>query len=426
MAEQQVETQEERRPVSTGEEPDLNHENGGEGVGKKPGLFERKPYLRVVTGLVLLIFIAVAILFWLHARAWEDTDDAQVDGHISNVSARISGHIAKIYYDDNQIVQAGAVLAEIDPSDYQVALQRAQADYKDLLAQAEAAKLGVPVQRTSATTTIASAQADVASAQATLAAAEKQADAARAQLAQAEANAVKANNDVKRYEQLVQKQEISQQQFDAAVAAAKSSNAAVTAAEATVHAADQQINVAKSRLLQSRANLQQARTQPINTQAITHRASAAGSSAQKAQADMNQAQLNLNYTKIIAPVTGIVGHRSVEVGQNVSPGQMLMSVVPLDALWVTANFKETQLHYMRPGQRVKIHVDAIDKDIEGTVDSLGAATGAVFSLLPPENATGNYVKVVQRVPVKITYKHDQDPEQRLRPGMSTEANVNVR
>ncbi len=392
---------------------------------RKPALFDRKPWLKMVLILVSIVVLVGVALLWIHSSHWEDTDDAQVDGHIYSISTRISGHVSKVYFDDNQPVQAGAILAEIDPSDYQVSVARAQADYQDSLAQAQAAQSGVPLARSGAQTSIASANADVSNAEASVSAARKQADAARAQVEQAQANAVKANHDVDRYSQLVKKQEISQQQYDTAVAAAQSANAAVNVAQANVLSADQQVNVAQGRLLQARANLSNAQVSPANVRVTTSKATAADAAAKRAQASLQQAQLNLDYTKVFAPVSGIVGHRGVEVGQNVTPGQMLMSVVPLDDLWVTANFKETQLHKMRVGQHAKIHVDSIDKDIEGTVDSIGAATGAVFSILPPENATGNYVKVVQRMPVKITFKRDQDPDQRLRPGMSVEANVNV-
>lgn len=422
---------EQERVASTEQQnQDRDHDHGDDddeiqNEGKKPGLFKRKPYLKVIFGLVGLVVIVGVILFYIHSRHWESTDDAQVDGHIYNVSTRISGHVTKVYYDDNQLVQAGATLVEIDPSDYQVALENAQANYQDLQAQAAAAQSGVPLVRSNSRTSIAGAQVDVTNAVAQVSAAKQQADAARAQLAQARANAAKANSDIQRYQQLVKKQEISQQQYDTAVAAAAGSNAGVTAAQANVSSAEQQINVANGHLQQARTSLVNARVSPANVEVTAHKASAADAAAQKAQSAVHQAQLNLDYTKLVAPISGIVGHRSVEVGQNISPGQMLMSVVPLDDLWITANFKETQLHNMHPGQRAKVHVDALGMDLEGTVDSIGAATGAVFSMLPPENATGNYVKVVQRIPVKITYKHDQDPDRRLRPGMSVEADVNV-
>ena|SRR5438270_4656306 len=398
-------------------------------VGKR-SLFQRKPWLRIVVILVALVLVIGGIAFYIHSRHWESTDDAQVDGHIYNISARVSGHVTKVNFDDNQVVKAGDILVEIDPADYQVALAKAEADYQDSLAQAQAARSGIPIARAGAQTNIASAQADVTNAQASITAAQKQADAARAQLAQAQANAVKANNDVARYQQLIQKQEISQQQFDTVVANAKGANAAVDAAQAQVLASEQQIAVTQGRLLQSRANLSNANVGPANVTVTSQRANAAGAGAQRAQAALDQARLNLQYTKIAAPINGIVGHRSVEAGHNISAGQMLMSVVPTDencadCLWITANFKETQLHKMRAGQSAKVHVDALDLDIQGKVDSIGAATGAVFSMLPPENATGNYVKVVQRIPVKITYAPDQDPRHLLRPGMSVEADVNV-
>jgi membrane fusion protein (multidrug efflux system) len=413
------------RDLQTRDRDLMQEDEGGEPEGKKAGLFARKPYLRVVLGLIALLLIVGVILFYIHSRHWEDTDDAQVDGHIYNISPRVSGHVTKVYYDDNQLVQAGAALVEIDPSDYQIALENAKANYQDLAAQAAAAQSGVPLVRSNAQTSIAGAEVDVTNSIAQVDAAKKQADAARAQLAQAQAAAVKANSDVQRYQQLVKKQEISQQLFDTAVTTAQSANAAVVAAQANVLSADQQVNVAIGRLSQARSNLANARVSPVNVRVTAQKATAADAAAQRGAAAVRQAQLNLDYTKLVSPVTGVVGHRSVEPGHNVSIGQMLMSVVPLDDLWITANFKETQMHHMFPGQRVKIHIDALSKDIEGTVDSLGAATGAVFSLLPPENATGNYVKVVQRIPVKITYKRDQDPDQRLRPGMSVEANVNV-
>ncbi|HEY0564663.1 MAG TPA: HlyD family secretion protein [Terriglobales bacterium] len=393
---------------------------------RKQSLFQRKPWLKPVMWIVLLLLVAGAVLYWLHARQYEDTDDAQIDGHINNISARITGHVTKVNFDDNQPVKAGDVLVEIDPADYEVAVARAEADYRDQLGQAQAALSSVPIARAGSSSSIATAQADVSNANAAVLAAKRQADAARAQLEQAQANANKANADVKRYQQLVAKQEISQQQFDQAQATAQSSNAAVTAAQANIAAAEQQVNVAQGRLLQAQANLTNAKVSPANVQATSQKASAAGAAAKRTEAALNQAKLNLQYTKIISPTDGVVGHRSVEVGQNVSPGQLMMSVVPLNDLYVTANFKETQLHFMRVGQPASIHVDAIDKDIDGKVDSIGAATGAVFSMLPPENATGNYVKVVQRVPVKITFDPNQDPEHRLRPGMSVEATVKVR
>lgn len=412
-------TAEQEAPVHS---PRAEREPVRERVEEKPGIFERKPWLKSLIWIIAIVLLLGAFLYWWHARKWADTDDAQVAGHIANISARVSGHISKIYVDDNQFVKAGTVLAEIDPSDYQIAVERAQADLANAQAEAGAARSNLPLAQTGAQTQIASAAADVTNASASIAAAEKGAEAARAQLAQAEANAARANQDVQRYQQLVAKQEIAQQLFDTAVANAKSANAAVDAARANVAAAEQQVAVARGHQLQAEAALSNAKAQPANVRVSTQRAEAASAAVERAAAALNQAQLNLQYTKIIAPVDGTVGKRGVEVGQNVQPGQQLMAVVPTNDLWVTANFKETQLRNMKPGQYASVHVDALDRDYDCRVDSIGAATGATFSMLPPENATGNYVKVIQRIPVKIVC----DKTDGMRPGMSVEPDVKVR
>jgi membrane fusion protein (multidrug efflux system) len=273
---------------------------------------------------------------------------------------------------------------------------------------------------------MSASEADVDSSRAGIAAARQQFEAAKAERDQAEANNVKAQNDLGRYKQLVDKQEISEQQYDQAVAAAKADAAAVEAARATANAAQSQVIQAQGKLQQAEANWRNAQTAPKQMQVIRSKAASALADAQLKKADLEQAQLNLQYTKVIAPVAGVVSDRTVEVGQNVTPGQELLKLVPLNDVWITANFKETQLRQMKVGQPVTIEVDANGRSYKGKVDSIAGASGARFSLLPPENATGNYVKVVQRIPVKIVLDPGENKDQSLRPGMSVVPKVWIR
>jgi membrane fusion protein, multidrug efflux system len=284
----------------------------------------------------------------------------------------------------------------------------------------------VPITSVNTSSQVSTSEADINSAKAGIQAAQQQFEAARAQLDEAVANNVKAQNDLVRYKQLVDKQEISQQQYDQAIASAKASAATVEAARASADAAQQQVTQAQSRLVQAEANWRYANTAPKQMQVIRARAASALAQAQRRKADLDQAQLNLQYTKIIAPVTGIVSNRTVEVGQNVAPGQALLDVINLDDVWVTANFKETQLRNMKTDQRASIEVDANGRTYQGKVDSIAGASGARFSLLPPENATGNYVKVVQRIPVKIVLDPGSNKDHQLRPGMSVTPKVWIR
>ena len=370
------------------------------------------------------IALAVAVLFlWRYLASYESTDDAQIDGHLNPVSARVSGHVQKLLVNDNQYVKAGTPLVEIDPKDYEVAVEKAEADHADAMAAAQAAQVNVPITAVSTGSQTSAAEADVESARAGISAARQQFDAAKSQLQAAEANSVKAQNDLQRYKQLIDKQEISQQQYDQAVATARWNAATVDAARASSSAAEQQVRQALAKLAQADANLRSAGTAPQQVAAIRARAQAAEASAQRKKADLDQAQLNLGYTVIISPVNGIVTNRTVEVGQNVQVGQELMKIINLDDIWVTANFKETQLREMNAGQQVTISVDGTGKDYKGHVQSISGASGAITSLLPPENATGNYVKVVQRVPVKITFDPGETNQHVLRPGMSVEPKV---
>lgn len=364
------------------------------------------------------IVLIVVVLLWRYFGSYESTDDAQIDGHINAVSARVSGHVVKLNVEDNQYVEKGTVLVEVDPADYEVAVARARAEYADAQAQAAAAGINVPLTSVSTSSQIAGSQAGVANAKAGIAAARQQVAAAQAQVVEAEANNVKAQNDLARYKQLIDKQEISQQQYDQAVAAAKASAASLEAARATADAAAAQVEQAQGRLLQASADLRTAQTAPQTVQATRSRALSAQANAERKKAELQQAELNLQYTKIVAPVSGIVSNRTVEVGQNVQPGQEMMKIIPLEDIWVTANFKETQLRKMKPGLKADITVDANGKTYHGHVDSIAGASGARFSLLPPENATGNYVKVVQRIPVKIVFEPGETKAHELRPGMS--------
>jgi membrane fusion protein (multidrug efflux system) len=373
-----------------------------------------------------IVVVVAGFFLWRYFTSYESTDDAQIDGHLNSISARVSGHVVKLLVDDNQYVAPGAALVQIDPKDYQVALDRAQAYYADSLAAAQAAQVNVPLTNVNTTSQESSAHADVENARAGIAAARQQYDAANAQLAQAEANNVKAQNDLVRYKQLVDKQEISQQQYDQAIASAKASAASVDAARAGAAAAQQQVTQAQSKLAQAQANLRAAQTVPQQMAVTRSKAQSAEAQAERYKAELEQAQLNLQYTTIFAPVSGAVTQRSVEVGQNVSVGQELMKIVNLDDIWVTANFKETQLQHMKVGQPVTISVDATGKEYKGHVQSIAGASGSITSLLPPENATGNYVKVVQRIPVKIIFDAGETREHVLRPGMSVEPKVWIR
>jgi membrane fusion protein (multidrug efflux system) len=386
----------------------------------------RNPRWRIILVIGGLLLIVGVVLLWCYFSSYESTDDAQIDGHLNPISARVSGHVEKLLVEDNQYVEAGTPLVQIDPKDYQVAVERARAYYADAVATAQGARVNVPITSVGASSQVSSAQAEVENTRSGIAAARQQYESAKAQLAQAEANNVKAQNDLGRYKQLVEKQEISQQQYDQAIANAKASAAGVDSAGAAAAAAQQQIKQAESKLEQAQAGVRNASTAPQQVSVMRSRAQSAQATAERMKAELEQAELNLRYTIIKAPVSGVVTQRTVEVGQNVVPGQELMKIVPLDDIWVTANFKENQLNHIRPGQAVTISVDAYGKKYKGHVQSVSGTSGAVSSLLPPENATGNYVKVVQRVPVKVTFDPGETKEHILRPGMSVEPKVWIR
>lgn len=375
--------------------------------------------------IVIAVLVLLGVLAWRHYATWVSTDDAEVEGYIYPISSRISGHVMKVTVNNTEYVDKGTVLVQLDPTDYQVSVDSARAQLANAQAAAQGARVGVPITSINTLSQVNTAQADVDSAQAGITAAERQFQAAEAKLREAEANNVIAQQNVKRYGQLVGKYEISRQQYDDAVATAKATAATVSAAQASAAAAEQQVAQTRSRLVQAGAELQYANTRPRQMTVIRARAAAALAGVESGEAALHKAELNLQYTTIVAPVSGVVGRRTVVVGENIQTGQALMAIVPIEGLWITANFKETQLRHMRVGQPANIHVDAYDRDYTGHVDGIGAATGAQFSLLPPENATGNYVKVVQRVPVRILLNKGEDPQHLLRVGMSVEPHVKV-
>jgi membrane fusion protein, multidrug efflux system len=389
------------------------------------GFFRIHPRAPMFLAIAFVVLLVGGFLAYRYFSTYETTDDAEIDGHLMPLSARISGYIQKVNVDDNQYVTAGTVLAEIDPRDYQVAVDQAKAQLADAQASAQALNINVPITSVNTTSQVSASEADVENARAGIVAAQQQYDATKAQLDQALANDVKAQNDLERYKQLVEKQEISKQLYDSAVAAARASTATVAAARASAAAAGQQVTEAQSKLVQANANLRYAQTGPRQVASTRARALSADATAQQKEAALEQALLNLQYTKIIAPVNGVVT-KNVEVGMNVQPGQQLFSVVPLDDVWVTANYKETQLKYMRPGQPAEFKVDANGRTYKGKVDSIAGSSGARTSLLPPENATGNYVKVVQRIPVKIVLDPGENSDHLLRLGMSVEPKVKVK
>ena len=382
----------------------------------------RRMIIFIVAGLGALI---IGLGLWWYLSGYESTDDAQVDVHLYPVSARISGYVIAVNVGDNEYVQKGKVLVEIDPTDYKVAVDQARANLANAEATAKSLNITVPITSVSTSSQLSYASSDVQNTQAGVEAAEKQLVAAHEQVEAAEANDVKIQDDLHRYKLLVDQKEVAEQVYDQAVAASKSSTANVAAAHANESAAQQAVQQARSRMAGAEANQRSAETGPQQVSSTRARAQAALADVQQKQAALDQAMLNLGYTKIVAPVTGEV-NKTVVVGLNVQPGQQLLTVVPLDEVWITANFKETQLKHMRVGQKADIHVDSNGRTYHGHVDSIAGATGPLFSLLPPENATGNYVKIVQRIPVKIVLEPGENRDLSLRPGMNVIPHVYLR
>jgi membrane fusion protein, multidrug efflux system len=380
---------------------------------------------RVLLGAVALVVLVVAgALLWIYLSSYESTDDAQVDGHLNQISPRIAGTVVGVYAENDQYVQAGQVIVDLDPADYKVAILQASGAYAQAQAQLRAENPNVPIVQTTNETTISTGDADVVVAEKAVSSAQQAYEGKLADLRSAEAQNNKLQRDVVRFRPLADKEEISRQQFDGVVATAESGAASVEAAQAAVQVALRTLDERRAQLLQAKTRLQEAQ-QNAPRQTAVRQATVATREAGlvSAKAALEQSRLNLSYAKIVAPVGGVVVNKTVEVGQRLQPGEAMLSISQINDLWITANFKETQLRRMRPGLSVDVKVDAFGQVFHGYIESMPGATGASTSLLPPENATGNYVKVVQRLPVRIRLKPGEDPQHRLRIGMSVEPKV---
>ena len=399
----------------------------------------RRRTIRFILLALLVIAAIVAIPVYAYYSVRESTDDAQVDGHIVPISARINGTILSVLVNDNQQVKAGDELVRLDPADYRVAVAQAEAQFVSAQANIAESTVNVPLTAINTNALIQTSSSQTQESQAAVTSAQQGVDGARAKVAAADASLagrradlLKAQHDLARFKNLVEKDEISKQDYDAAVAAEQANAAAVDLAKADAtgarHALDQavaELGRAKARLITAMAQQRQSEdSSPKQRQVSEARYKQAQAQARQAEANLNQARLSLSYTLIKASVDGIVSRKTAEPGMQVSIGQQIMALVPLDDVWVTANFKETQLRKMHVGQKVEIEVDTYgSRKYHGHIDSLAAASGAKFSLLPPENATGNYVKVVQRVPVKIRLEPGENRDHSLRPGMSVTPTV---
>ena len=392
---------------------------------KSPSRGRRRAFAIFFT--ILLLAAAGGTLYWLHSREFESTDDAQIEAHLNPISSRIEGNIVHVYVDNNQFVKVGEPLVDLDPRDYQVALSQVRAQLAQAASLVTAQEPNVPITQVENTTNISTGEASIANAEAAVSAAEHDHDAAAARLAEGEANSGKARADLDRYKILISNEEVSQQEFDQVAATAKAQAAAVASEQHAVESAARLVDQRRAQLAEAQHRLEQYR-QIAPQQVAIRRATVRSQQAneQMARTQVEEAELKLAYTKIPAPVSGIVMKRSAEVGAHIAAGQQLLTIAQVNDVWVTANFKETQLHNLQPGETGSVHVDALGKDFQASVDTIGAGTGAVTSILPPENATGNYVKVVQRIPVRLRLKPNQPDLDRLRPGMSVEADIRIR
>jgi membrane fusion protein, multidrug efflux system len=386
---------------------------------------KRNGMLRIFAA-VLVIAAVGGLLYWLHARHYEDTDDAQIDGNLSPIGTRIDGTIIKVYVENNQTVKVGDPLVDLDPRDNQVKVDQLQAQLAQARSQLAGERPNIPITEVENSTNILGAKADVAGAEAAVAAAERDRDQAEAQVLQQEAANARAQSDLQRYTILAAKEEISKSDFDQFSSTAKQQAANLQALQAAVLAAARTVDQRKAQLDQARSKLVQNEKNAAPQLSIRHASvEQQVANLQTAESLLEQAQLDLSYTRVVAPVAGIVMKRFAQVGSRVNAGQQLLTISEVGDLWVTANFKETQLLHMRPGQHAVIHVDSLDRDFSGSVDTIGGATGSIASTLPAENATGNYVKVVQRIPVRIKLDPNQEGLDRLRPGMSADPEVHV-
>ncbi|MDE3188389.1 MAG: HlyD family secretion protein [Acidobacteriota bacterium] len=388
---------------------------------------EKKTTRILVAGLAALLACAAATGWGVYSHGYETTDNAQVDGHLNVVSSRISGTVASVYVSDNQAVEAGQPLADLDPSEQKAAYEQAKAQYDQAVAQLNSQRPNVAITEADNAAAAITGDAQLAEAKAASAAASQDLASASAKLVEAEAIRTRDEAEHQRYEQLFRAGTISRQDYERSVASAQSAEASAAAAEASVASAEKLVEERKAEIEAQAARREQTtRTGPRQLTIRQAELATAEANVEAAAAQLQRAALNLSFCHIVSPVRGIVTQRSAEIGNRVGEAQPLMMIVATEDTWVTANFKETQLARMQAGQRAKIHVDALKKDFEGTIEGIPAITGARSSVLPPENATGNFVKVVQRMPVRIRLSAQQGELERLRPGMSVEATVWLR
>lgn len=383
---------------------------------------------RIILAAALLAVAASGLSWWLYARQFETTDDAQVDGHFAQLSPRLTGTVTYVnpLVENDRYVTAGTVLVRLDPRDYQADLDHARAILDTKEAEASAAGFQVSITHASAFSRLHVSEAEEKAAIETVAEAEAALDAARRRVSQDTAIAAHAERDRLRYAALVEKREISRSFYDARDTDAKTAADALAADQAAEFAAARKVAEAERMVAQRQAEIAGAQTAPQQISDARARSASANGALEQARADVRTAELNLSYATIYAPVSGVIGHKTVEVGNRIQPGQTLLTIVPIDDIWITANFKETQLRRVHPGEPVTVHVDSFGRDYRGTVEDMAGASGPLFSLFPPENASGNYVKIVQRFPIRIHIDPDQDPQHQLRPGMSVEAKVRIR
>lgn len=379
----------------------------------------------ILTCFALLVLAAGAWLLLGRNGSSVSTDDAQVDGHVHPLNARIGGTVTWVNpaIDDTKFVQAGTVLARLDTNDYTPAVDRLQGDVQSEEAQLQSAQLAVPIAQATSSSKLISSRASVTEAQSELASARAGEQAAQAQVQQAQASSHRAEADRVRYEQLVHSHEISRSEYDTRMTEANVTAAQLSAAQANLTAAQQKIQAALQHIAERGQDVAAASTAPQLVATARSSVEKVAGDLKKSKAALQDAQLNLGYTEIVAPVSGIIGRRSLEVGQRIASGQLLLNIVPTDDLWVTANYKETQLKHIAPGDHVTVHVDTYDAIISGSVESVGGATGSKYALIAPDNATGNYVKVVQRIPVRVRLDTNQVGGHSLLPGMSVETTV---
>jgi membrane fusion protein, multidrug efflux system len=388
-----------------------------------PATKRRRIILGVVIGIVL---IAGAVSWWLYARTYESTDDAQIDGHLNSIASRVAGSVKTVYAENGQPVKAGQSLVDLDPSDYEVQVAQARAAYEQALAQSAAEGPNVPITQSSNRSTVDVDAAGVVNGEAAVASAQHDSESNAAKLRQAEANNRKSQSDLVRYKQLVDKGEISLSDYDQYVANAGSQEAAMEASRYAVASSGKIVEERRAQLLQLQSKFSEDKANAPRQVAIRKaNVDSRKASADSAKAQLDAALLNLSYCHIVAPVDGIASQRSAEIGARVSQGQQLIVLVQTANVWTTANFKETQLRKMHVGQRVTLKVDSLGESFEGEVENMPAATGDRSSLFPPENATGNYVKIVQRLPVRIRFHPNQRDLEKLRPGMSVSPKVHL-